>query len=53
MVDNTITFQEDSIYHGHINYGKNLILHENIEVAILKNYSFYFSKALKALDRIP
>lgn len=53
MVENTITFQEDGIYHECINYGKNLILHENIEVTIFKNYRFYFSKALKVLDRIP
>lgn len=34
IVHNAITSQEDGIYQGHINYGKNLItLQENIEVA--------------------
>lgn len=54
IVHNATTSQEDGIYEGYINYGKNLIiLHENIEVAVFENYSFYFSKTKKILGRIP
>lgn len=45
IVHNAITSQEDGIYQGHINYGKNLItLQENTEVAVFENIVLIFLK---------